>query len=88
VSDGLRWHEIFTGADPLLLNEKNGGNWVPEERLKKKYWRAAPAQRRRILFPFIWGTFAAKGQIFGNQAKAALPGSPTASRFPIPVTTR
>ena len=25
VSDGLRWQEIFTGADPELLNEKNGG---------------------------------------------------------------
>src|SRR2546430_8568716 len=26
VSDGLRWQEIFTGADPSLLNEKNGGD--------------------------------------------------------------
>ena len=25
VSDGLRWQEIFTGADPTLLNEANGG---------------------------------------------------------------
>jgi hypothetical protein len=72
VSDGLRWQEIFTGADPLLLNEKNGGSWLPEEQLKKKYWRAAPAERRRILFPFIWGTFAAKGQIFGNQAQGSV----------------
>lgn len=72
VSDGLRWQEIFTGADPLLLNEKNCGNWVPAQQLKKKYWRAAPAERRRILLPFIWGTFAAKGQIFGNQAQGSV----------------
>ena len=27
VSDGLRWQEIFTGADATLLNEKHGGIW-------------------------------------------------------------
>ena len=32
VSDGLRWQEIFTGADPTLLNEKNGGIWDKEAR--------------------------------------------------------
>ena len=26
VSDGLRWQEVFQGADPLLLDAKNGGN--------------------------------------------------------------
>ena len=31
VSDGLRWQEIFTGADPTLLNEKHGGIWDKEE---------------------------------------------------------
>ena len=30
VSDGLRWQEVFTGADPLLLDPKNGGNWMEE----------------------------------------------------------
>ena len=30
VSDGLRWQEMFTGADPTLLNEKNGGIWYKE----------------------------------------------------------
>src|SRR5689334_17129588 len=39
VSDGLRWQEMFQGADPLLLNAKNGGNWVDEAELKKRYWR-------------------------------------------------
>ncbi len=30
VSDGLRWQEVFTGADPTLLNEKDGGSWLEE----------------------------------------------------------
>jgi len=68
VSDGLRWQEIFTGADPTLLNETNGGIWDKEQDLRREFWRDSPAERRRALFPFLWNTVAAHGQIFGNQA--------------------
>jgi hypothetical protein len=68
VSDGLRWQEVFTGADPTLLNEANGGIWAKEQDLRSDYWRDDPAERRRALFPFLWNTVAAHGQIFGNQA--------------------
>lgn len=72
VSDGLRWQEVFTGADPLLLDPKNGGSWMAEEALKRKFWRDTPEERRRVLFPFIWGTVAKQGQIFGNQTKGSV----------------
>ena len=72
VSDGLRWQEVFTGADPLLLDPKNGGSWMDEDALKHKFWRNNPEERRRILFPFIWGTVATHGQIFGNQLKGSI----------------
>jgi hypothetical protein len=68
VSDGLRWQEIFTGAEEDLLNDKEGGSWVSNEDLRKRYWRAGAAERRALLFPFLWGTVAKHGQIFGNQA--------------------
>jgi hypothetical protein len=68
VSDGLRWQEIFTGAEEDLLNDKEGGSWVSTEDLRKRYWRASAAERRALLFPFLWGTVAKRGQIFGNQA--------------------
>jgi hypothetical protein len=68
VSDGLRWQEIFTGADPTLLNEKNGGIWQSEKDLRGEFWRDDVGERRRALFPFLWGTVAVRGQIFGNQA--------------------
>src|SRR5271166_2122657 len=54
VSDGLRWQEIFTGADPTLLNEKDGGIWDDVNRLRRDYWRDDVAERRRALFPFLW----------------------------------
>jgi hypothetical protein len=72
VSDGLRWQEIFTGADPALLNEKEGGSWLAEAELRKRYWREDAAARRAALFPFLWGTVAAQGQIFGNQLKGSV----------------
>jgi len=72
VSDGLRWQEVFTGADPSLLNDKAGGSWVAEPELRERYWRDDPAARRALLFPFIWGTVAKQGQIYGNQLKGSV----------------
>ena len=67
VSDGLRWQEVFTGADPTLLNEKNGGIWDAEKDLRAEFWRDDVSARRKALFPFLWGTVASHGQIFGNR---------------------
>jgi hypothetical protein len=72
VSDGLRWQEVFSGADAALLNEKEGGSWLPEKELRRRYWRADPVSRRELLFPFLWGTVARQGQIFGNQVKGSI----------------
>ena len=71
VSDGLRWQEMFQGADPLLLDARNGGNWVSDAELKKRYWRESPQERRQLVFPFIWGTVAKQGQIFGNRTEGS-----------------
>jgi hypothetical protein len=67
VSDGLRWQEIFTGADPKLLNAKHGGIWDQEADLKREFWRDDASERRKALFPFLWSTVASQGQIFGNR---------------------
>jgi hypothetical protein len=72
VSDGLRWQEVFTGADAALLNEKEGGSWLAEAELRKRYWREDPDERRAALFPFLWGTVAKQGQIFGNQLRGSV----------------
>jgi Metalloenzyme superfamily len=72
VSDGLRWQEVFTGADPLLLNEKNGGIWDKEQDLRREFWRADATERRRALLPFLWSTVATHGQIFGNQTRGSI----------------
>ena len=65
-SDGLRPEEMFTGAEEDLLDAKNGGNWMSEKELRTKYWDPDPKIRRMLLFPFIWGNVAIKGQLLGN----------------------
>jgi hypothetical protein len=72
VADGLRWQEIFTGADPTLLNDKDGGIWANPEALKREFWRDDVNERRRTLFPFLWGTVAEQGQLLGNQTKESI----------------
>ncbi|HWZ61478.1 MAG TPA: alkaline phosphatase family protein [Steroidobacteraceae bacterium] len=72
VSDGLRWQEIFTGADPTLLDEQHGGIWDKAQDLKREFWRDDVHERRKALFPFLWTTVAANGQIFGNQTQGSI----------------
>jgi hypothetical protein len=72
VSDGLRWQEIFTGADESLLNAEHGGIWADPAVLRRKFWRDDVAARRSALFPFLWGVVAGQGQIFGNQTKGSV----------------
>jgi hypothetical protein len=71
VADGLRWQEIFTGAEEDLMNEKAGGIWAKPEALRKEFWREDAQQRREALFPFLWGTVAKQGQIFGDRNKGS-----------------
>ena len=70
--DGLRWQEVFNGAEAALLNtNKEGGGGVPEytlNALRTDFWADSAEERRRKLMPFVWDTIARQGQIFGNRA--------------------
>ena len=63
--DGLRWQELFTGADPELIENKE---YVRSpESLKKHYWRDNPEARREALMPFFWTEVVKMGQLHGNR---------------------
>jgi hypothetical protein len=40
MTDGFRWQEVFSGADPMLMNKESGVE--DPEVLKKAYWRETP----------------------------------------------
>ena len=63
--DGLRWQELFSGADSLLVaNEKYVNDTTG---LKKSFWRKTPEQRREALMPFFWNEVSKLGQLHGNR---------------------
>jgi len=63
--DGLRWQELYTGADSLLVDD-SGYVEDPEE-LVREFWDGDPLKRREILLPFFWNTIAKDGQLYGNR---------------------
>ena len=68
--DGLRWQEVFSGADATLLNSSKESGGVPENTinaLRGDFWAETSAERRRKLMPFVWDIVARNGQIYGNR---------------------
>lgn len=63
--DGLRWQEVFKGADSVLINDEHetpGG-----EMMKLLFWDSSADMRRKKLMPFFWNVLSKKGQIYGNR---------------------
>ncbi len=63
--DGLRWQELFLGADPFLITNKGYVDNTIE--LKELFWRKKTNKRREVLMPFIWNQVSKMGQIHGNR---------------------
>ncbi|MBB5397015.1 phosphoglyceromutase [Mucilaginibacter sp. AK015] len=62
--DGMRWQDVFRGADSALINSKYTAD---NEDVKKRFWAVSAAERRKLLFPFLWSEVSSKGQIYGNR---------------------
>src|SRR4051794_40144574 len=68
--DGFRHQEFFAGADAALIDARAGG--VPDaEGLGRRFGGETAEVRRRRLLPFLWGTVAREGQIFGDRSRRA-----------------
>ena len=62
--DGLRWQELFTGSDSLLVgHDAYVGN---PEGLKAQFHQGDDNARRTLLMPFFWSTIVEQGQLYGN----------------------
>ena len=63
--DGLRWQELFGGADSSLLADTSV---TRDTAARARYWRDTAGERRRALMPFFWDVIAAQGQVFGDRS--------------------
>lgn len=70
VTDGLRWQEVFTGAERALISSKPGGV-RDTAALRRDFWRDTPEARREALLPFFWGTIAKQGVLYGHRTKGS-----------------
>lgn len=68
--DGLRWQELFTGADRSLITHRD---YVSDTTaLWDAFWDEDAHNRRLILLPFFWEVIAQEGQIYGNREEGNL----------------
>jgi hypothetical protein len=67
MTDGMRWQEIFRGADESLLTKERYYDGRNVEGLKQKYLAATAEERRQKLMPFLWSTFILQGQMYGDR---------------------
>lgn len=80
--DGLRWQEVFGGADSLLVRDPR---FVRDTvALADRFWAPDPAVRRAALLPFLWGTVATAGQLYGNRALGSRAEVTNPHRFSYP----
>ncbi len=69
--DGLRWQELFSGADERLMDRQVGGvRDVPT--LRERFWAETPDARRERLMPFFWNEVAKRGQVFGDMSRQSV----------------
>jgi hypothetical protein len=66
VADGVRWQEVFRGADPALIQATQGVE--DTARLSRDFARPDTPDARRTLMPFLWDEIARNGQIIGDSA--------------------
>ena len=55
--DGLRWQEVFRGADEAFMNKEKNSGGVPAGELvalKADFLGATAEERRKKLMPFFW----------------------------------
>lgn len=80
--DGLRWQELFTGADAALIEDERYVDDV--DGLKTRFWAEDAETRREKLLPFFWNVIAQGGQLYGNRTAGCEVNTVNTHRFSYP----
>ena len=70
TTDGLRWQEVFGGADEALMTKEAGVS--DPAALKREFGRPTAEARREALLPFLTTVVARRGQLYGNPASGGV----------------
>lgn len=62
--DGLRWQEVFSGADPSIAGNQK---YVSDTAMIQPFRVPNNSDRRAALMPFLWNVVSGEGQLYGNR---------------------
>lgn len=62
--DGLRWQEIFQGADSAITFNDH---YTRDKNIYSQFWHPSAPVRREKLLPFLWKVIGTQGQLYGNR---------------------
>ena len=80
--DGLRWEEVFYGADSILIHSDDYTK--NQKQMLKDYWHSSDQIRREQLMPFFWNTIINQGQLYGNIRSGSITSLENPYRFSYP----
>ncbi|MDD9880134.1 MAG: sulfatase-like hydrolase/transferase [Candidatus Marinimicrobia bacterium] len=69
--DGVRWQEVFKGADKTIITNNIKEKGTIEE-IEEKFWSDDEKLRREKLLPFFWNTIEEQGQLYGNKERGSV----------------
>jgi len=70
TADGLRWQEVFRGADPDFFDREDTAMKDATE-VRSRFSGASAADRREKLMPFFWTKLVKIGALYGNRDKGS-----------------
>lgn len=68
--DGLRWQELFGGAEAELINNRKFVSNLKAAR--DTFWRPTREERRQAVFPFVWSHIAKQGVMIGDRENGSM----------------
>jgi hypothetical protein len=81
--DGLRWQELFGGAQRELIS-KNAGGVADTLGLRQQFWKESAETRREALMPFLWSVVSRRGVVLGDSAGGSTVRVTNGKRFSYP----
>jgi hypothetical protein len=81
--DGVRWQELFGGAQLGFIDRSTGGV-SDTAATRDRFMRATAEERRALLLPFLWGEVSRRGLILGDSTQGSEVRVTNGKRFSYP----
>lgn len=80
--DGMRWQEVFGGADPVIMKDKRFNH--DSATMAAMFGGEGRTDRRQKLFPFLWGIISVNGQLYGDRLSGSEVNNANPYKFSYP----